>query len=51
MLRAIEIPQGQHEIVFEFKPRTYFAGNLVMLVCSVLVILVFGGGVLAEWKK
>ncbi|MEM6641976.1 MAG: hypothetical protein AAF616_03270 [Bacteroidota bacterium] len=42
VLRALEIPEGSHKITFEFKPRTYFAGNSVMMVCSILIILLFG---------
>ncbi|WP_420575640.1 YfhO family protein [Ekhidna sp.] len=45
VLRALSIPSGSHEIVFEFKPQTYFTGNTVMMVSSILVLLVFLGGV------
>ncbi|MEQ9467085.1 MAG: YfhO family protein [Ekhidna sp.] len=51
VLRALQIPQGQHEIVFEFKPKTYFTGNTIMMVSSILVLLVFVGGVGIEFKK
>lgn len=51
VLRALEIPEGQHEIVFEFKPKTYFVGNNIMLVSSILVLLVFVGGVGVQFKK
>lgn len=50
VLRALEIPNGRHEIVFEFKPQTYFTGNTVMLVSSILVLLVFIGGLVIEIK-
>ncbi|WP_425392304.1 YfhO family protein [Ekhidna sp.] len=41
VLRALEIPSGNHEIVFEFKPKTYFLGNTIVLISSLLVILLF----------
>ena len=44
VLRALEIHEGDHEIVFEFKPQIYFTGNSVMIVSSILVMLVFVGG-------
>ncbi|MEQ9008485.1 MAG: YfhO family protein, partial [Ekhidna sp.] len=50
VLRALEIPSGNHEIVFEFKPQTYFTGNTVMMVSSILVLLVFLGGLAVEVK-
>lgn len=48
VLRALEIPQGNHKIVFEFKPSSYFVGNTVMLISSILVLLVFVGGSVFE---
>lgn len=39
LLRALEVPAGQHTIVMEFKPETYFLGNNISRVCSILVIL------------
>ena len=48
VLRALEIPNGQHEIVFEFQPKSYVIGNSVMMVSSILVMLVFIGGAAHE---
>lgn len=50
VLRALEIPEGNHEIIFEFKPSTYYTGNSVMLVSSLLVLLAFIGGGILEIK-
>lgn len=51
LFRALEIPAGKHSIVFEFKPETYFLGNNISRVCSLLVIagLVFAG--FSGWKQ
>lgn len=43
VLRALEIPPGQHEIVFEFKPTVYATGNAVMAISGVLILLLFVG--------
>lgn len=41
ILRAVEIPTGNHEIIFEFKPKTYFIGNTITLISSALILLIF----------
>lgn len=51
VLRALTIPSGSHEIIFEFKPQTYFAGNTVMLISSILVLLAFLGGIGIELRS
>jgi hypothetical protein len=51
VLRALEVPQGNHEIVFEFKPSSYFTGNTVMLISSILIILGFIGAAFVELKN
>lgn len=43
ILRALEIPKGSHEIVFEFKPKAYAVGNSITLTsCVILLLLVLG---------
>ena len=39
VLRALEIPQGQHTIRFQFAPRSYEIGNSVTIGASVLLVL------------
>lgn len=43
LLRALEVPVGEHEIVFTFKPESYARLNWVMMVCGALVIVGFLG--------
>ena len=45
VLRALTIPKGNHEIIFEFKPKTYYTGNTIMIISSILVILCFVVGI------
>lgn len=51
VLRALEVPEGQHEIAFEFRPQSYFTGNTIMWISSLLVIIGFLGAVVLETKK
>jgi hypothetical protein len=46
LLRGLNIPAGQHDVVFEFKPKAYYAGLNINLFCSIaiLLLLVLGLG-------
>lgn len=50
ILRALEIPSGSHEIVFWFEPRSFQLGNIIMLICGVLVFVIIGLSVWREFK-
>ena len=39
ILRALKIPPGQHEIVFEFAPRKFYLGRSISVASSLLLIL------------
>ena len=43
VLRAIEIPAGNHEIVMEFKPKA--AGSALSLISSILGLVIIVGGI------
>jgi len=45
ILRALEIPKGNHIVEFEFKPKSYFTGNMVMWVANILIILILLGAI------
>ncbi|HOY12363.1 MAG TPA: YfhO family protein [Saprospiraceae bacterium] len=50
ILRAMNVPAGSHKIMFEFKPKAYFAGQNIALICTLLIILSFVGVIgKAKW--
>ena len=38
ILRALTIPAGSHEVVFEFAPDSIKTGNLIALLCNLLIL-------------
>lgn len=51
MLRGLEVPAGNHEIVFEFHPRSYYTGTTFSLISSVLLLLMFLGAIYLQYRK
>lgn len=41
ILRALEVPAGQHTIEFTFAPTIFKTGTVIMQVCSILSLLLF----------
>ena len=50
-LRGMVVPGGDHEIIFEFHPHSYFAGSTVSLISSILLLLIFIGAIYWEFRK
>jgi hypothetical protein len=51
LLRAAEIPVGNHKIEFIFHPTSYYAGEGISLAGSILLVLMLGGAFYMESKK
>ena len=51
ILRALEIPAGNHSIEFRFIPKAYFAGNKITAVFNILVILTLIGSILVTLRQ
>jgi hypothetical protein len=43
VLRAMVVPEGEHELKFEFRPASYYTGNKISLASSVIFILLVAG--------
>jgi len=50
ILRSMVVPAGDHEIVFEFKPRSYKTGSTVSLASSILLILAVAGALFFKYR-
>lgn len=50
ILRGLEIPSGKHKIDFKFEPNSYFIGNKISLVASILVFGLAFGAIFMEIK-
>jgi hypothetical protein len=51
ILRSMVVPAGIHEIVFEFKPKSYEIGNKISFASSILLIFAIAGVIFVEYKK
>ena len=41
LLRGLMIPKGKHEIVFEFKPNSFYVGNKIAFGSSIIFLITF----------
>jgi hypothetical protein len=51
VLRAAQIPVGNHKIEFIFHPASYYTGETISLAGSVLLVLALGGAAYSEVRK
>ena len=51
VLRALEIPSGEHAIEFRFEPQIFKIGERISFASSLLLILLLLGGIYVEGKK
>jgi len=51
ILRALEIPAGEHVIEFSFKPNSYYIGNKITFASSIVYVLLFIFGMYLVYKE
>lgn len=51
VLRAIKVPAGQHKIEFKFHPETFYSGEKIAMVSSILLLFICVGGVAMAARK
>ena len=47
VLRAAQLPSGNHKVEFKFEPKSYYMGENISLFSSLILLLAFG---FAFWK-
>ncbi len=51
VIRGLPIPAGEHEIKFEFNPKSHKTGNIIALTTSILICLILLGAVFISIKE
>jgi len=41
VLRGMIVPAGEHEIIWKFEPKAYYAGGTIMIISSIIILLFF----------
>jgi hypothetical protein len=51
ILRAAQLPGGNHKLEFKFEPNSYYTGEIISLIASILLVLSLGYAIFLETKK
>lgn len=51
LLRALKVPAGEHKIEFKFRPKSFYTGDNIAMVSSILLILMAVGSIGIAYKK
>ena len=51
LLRGIQLPAGNYQLQFSFHPTSYYTGNVIALICSIMLILCIAGYFVWKYKK
>jgi len=51
VLRAMNVPSGNHEIVFEFRPASFYTGETISLIGSIIFVVLLAGAIFISVKK
>lgn len=51
LLRAAQLPGGNHKLEFKFEPASYYTGEIISLIASIILVLALGYALYLETKK
>jgi len=51
LLRAAQLPGGNHKLEFKFEPASYYTGETISLIASILLVLGLAYAIFIEYRK
>jgi Bacterial membrane protein YfhO len=51
ILRGLSLPTGKHTVKFVFEPASVKQGTSIMFISSILILLIFVGGLFMAWRE
>ncbi|HYK77634.1 MAG TPA: YfhO family protein, partial [Daejeonella sp.] len=51
ILRAAQLPGGNHKVEFKFEPKSYYTGEMISLIASIILILGLAYAIYTELKN
>ncbi|MBK8311755.1 MAG: YfhO family protein [Chitinophagaceae bacterium] len=51
ILRGLSVPAGKHAVKFVFEPASVKSGTSIMFISSIIILLVFVGGLFMAWRQ
>ncbi|MBC7744424.1 MAG: YfhO family protein [Flavobacterium sp.] len=51
ILRAAQLPGGNHKVEFKFEPKSYYTGEIISMIASILLVLSLAFAIYMEWKN
>ncbi|MHB1176802.1 MAG: YfhO family protein [Daejeonella sp.] len=51
LLRAAQLPGGNHKLEFKFEPASYYTGEMISLIASILLVLALAYAIYSEVKS
>ena len=51
ILRAVQLPAGEHKIEFKFHPDSYYTGDRISFASSIVLLLIAAGSIVLSFRR